>query len=143
MKTCSSCRCEKQDSEFYKRKFSNDGLESQCKRCRKTGCSKVLRCATAHCRVRTVNKYCAICIRDQKSHRLNTVTKQCQTCHVTKTLVEFGIRKHADDGRCVTCKKCSGKKHASRAGQFAVARKYHPRDESLGFACSHMLSVGL
>lgn len=33
MKKCSSCKEEKQKSEFYKDKRTSDGLKSQCKKC--------------------------------------------------------------------------------------------------------------
>lgn len=35
MKTCSTCRIEKQFSDFYKRSKSSDGFQSTCKSCRK------------------------------------------------------------------------------------------------------------
>ncbi len=35
MKTCNKCKIEKDESEFYKRKLSNDGLHAHCKVCNK------------------------------------------------------------------------------------------------------------
>lgn len=35
MKTCTKCRIDKEKSEFYTDKRHSDGLESQCKECRK------------------------------------------------------------------------------------------------------------
>ena len=36
MKVCSKCKEEKEQTEFYKRKTSKDGLRTECKECVKT-----------------------------------------------------------------------------------------------------------
>ena len=110
---CSFCRGEfPRSAEFFAEGHCNDGMASFCRKC-------------AHIRVQL--KSSANNMGTKFTHA-NLLEKECKECDERKTLREFYMSSHSQDGKTSSCKKCMDENY-----NLKQKRKHHPERESVYF----------
>lgn len=107
MKRCSSCKIEKDESEFYRNKRSKDGLKSQCKKCHLEGSirtrDKERHRISNRQWMRNSNYYDRPEVRNRERKRalLRNNTLKAKIRYLTIRAIELGLLVRPDDcGRC-------------------------------------------
>ena len=113
MKQCSKCKKRKQESEFYKRTHSKDGLRGWCKKCVRE---------YSRMRLGHLKKYL---IYEERHRVLGSVKqKKCSKCKKWKAESDFYKKRKHKDGLAVNCKKCADKaSNKSRKQRLAGKEK--------------------
>lgn len=104
VKTCPSCQIEKTAKEFYKSKYSADGLRSQCTKCE----------------IKEVDDYRQ---RTKQNEKIEVTSKRCYNCDTEKDVDEFHKNDSAIDGLQYICKPCN---HQRRKEVALQRRENHP-----------------
>lgn len=100
-KICSKCGIEKLIDQFYNKKNSKDGHQSECKTCH------------------NLRRYEYI----EQLVYIETIEKYCKRCNTTKSVTEFYKNKRIKDGYSSACKQCSDKSKKNRASNFVKPSK--------------------
>ena len=119
MKTCTTCKIEKNLTEFHKHSGSKDGHHWKCKKC------------VALYQEELKNKYKKA--RDEMPEDWAIgKTKTCTQCLVSKALSEFQNDVRAKDGHKPYCRKCYKKKYANKdkKASYYQANKEHINKKS-------------
>ena len=110
---CSFCRGEfPRSSEFFPDGHCNDGMASFCRKC-------------AHLRVQLKSSAKKM---DTKFSHASLLEKVCKKCDERKTLREFYMSSHSQDGKTSSCKNCTDENY-----DLKQKRKHHPDGESVYF----------
>lgn len=93
MKVCSTCKCEKDISEFCKKRSTADGYDYNCRTCK----------------ARLSKEYRALCATHAAARRLElcNLPKVCAVCKLEKPRTDFNIKNSMRDGVESYCKECS------------------------------------
>ena len=95
IKKCSTCKKNKEGSEYYTRKDSTDGFKGQCKECYDNKRNGIL--------------------SDIDSEESNENKKRCSNCIIYKDYSEFNKRKGSIDGYRNQCRECYNEMRARRS----------------------------
>ena len=110
---CSICRVEfPRSAEFFPDGRCNDGMASFCRKC-------------AHLRVQLKS---SAKIMGTKFSQASLLEKLCKDCGERKTLQEFYMSSHSQDGKTSSCKNCIDENY-----DLKQKRKHHPDGESVYF----------
>jgi len=119
MKTCTTCKIEKNLTEFHKHSGSKDGHHWKCKKC------------VALYQVELKTKYKQVRDKLPKDWAIGK-TKTCTQCLASKALSEFLKDVRAKDGHKPYCRKCFKKKYANKdkKASYYQANKEHINKKS-------------
>jgi len=110
---CSICRVEfPRSAEFFPDGRCNDGMASFCRKC-------------AHLRVQLKS---SAKIMGTKFSQASLLEKVCKDCCERKSLREFYMSSHSQDGKTPSCKNCIDENY-----DLKQKRKHHPDGESIYF----------
>ena len=123
MKQCSKCKKWKNESEFYERHKSKDGLDSWCKKCCLECASKYYKKGRA-----TVKKY----FRYAERHRVvkGVKEKRCRKCREWKPESEYYKKLKHKDGLAIWCKECADKASNKSRRKRLASKKSEPKAAS-------------
>jgi len=109
MKTCKTCKIEKELTEYHRNPINKDRLEASCKECR--------------------NKM-------KRESKLTGGKKQCTKCGKFKELTEYHLKAGEKNGYNRQCKQCAALYQKNRKAALAKPKRPHKDGQKVCAGCN-------